>query len=261
MANWQYGLLFNNAKDFLNWLKGVSVSVKTTAVHVHHTFAPSHKDFNGSNHKTLQDGMRNYHIKVRGFQDIAQHVTIFPDGKVMTGRNINIPPASATGYNDADNDNQHPFMFEMIGNFDKGNDKLEGAQLQSALDICSYFKKKGAGITFHRQCLINGREPKSCPGTGVDYNWFVGLVNANINNLKIPSSSTNTVPKYTRLIKLQNPYMKGNDVKEVQKRVDAAVDGIYGPKTMNLVTKFQKKHGLATDGIVGPKTWRLMFNV
>ncbi|QXM07440.1 spore cortex-lytic enzyme [Crassaminicella indica] len=33
-----------------------------------------------------------------------------------------------------------------------------------------------------------------------------------------------------------------------------AVDGIYGPKTYDAVTKFQRKNGLRVDGIIGPDT-------
>lgn len=168
--SWQYGKLFSNASDFLNWLKG-QLSAHITEVHVHHTYSPSHKHFTGSNHRFLQDGMRNFHVHSRGFQDIAQHITIYPDGKIMTGRNVNIPPASATNHNDSDSDNRHPFMFEMIGNFDKGYDKLEGKQLQSAVEVTRFFHNKGAGIKFH-----NEMSSKTCPGSGVSKSWFVDLV-------------------------------------------------------------------------------------
>src|SRR4051794_27269712 len=98
MPNWEYGKLFNNSDEFINGLKNIRITSKITKVHVHHTYSPTHKDFENKNrnHRKLQDGMRDEHLK-RNFTDIAQHITIFPDGKVMTGRDINSPPASAIG--------------------------------------------------------------------------------------------------------------------------------------------------------------------
>ncbi|MGN0804154.1 MAG: spore cortex-lytic enzyme [Candidatus Coproplasma sp.] len=54
---------------------------------------------------------------------------------------------------------------------------------------------------------------------------------------------------------------KGGEVKEVQRRLkewgylDGAVDGIYGPATVEAVKKFQRKNGLTADGIVGKATY------
>lgn len=48
---------------------------------------------------------------------------------------------------------------------------------------------------------------------------------------------------------------KGEEVKTVQRKVGATVDGDFGPLTEAKVKFFQKTHGLPVDGIVGPKTW------
>ena len=62
----------------------------------------------------------------RGFSDIAQHLTIDPDGHLWTGRNWNLPPASPTGKNGTAA--AGPFMFEIVGDFDDGQDALDGDQ-------------------------------------------------------------------------------------------------------------------------------------
>lgn len=255
-VGWKYGVIFDDAKSFLKWLSNQQ-NAKIIEVHVHHTYEPSHNDFNGSNHRQLQDNMKHYHVNKRGFSDIAQHITIFPDGKIVTGRNVNTAPASASGYNDADSDGQHPFMFEMLGNFDKGHDNLTGSQLQSVIDVTRYYYGKCAKIRFHRE-MAN----KSCPGTGVGKTWFVNLIKKGIN-------IENT--RYSRILKLKKPLMCGNDIRKVQKRLKSkSVDGLFGSQTEQDVKSWQKVHdengtvveankGLVVDGEVGPKTWKALF--
>ncbi|WP_211207832.1 peptidoglycan-binding domain-containing protein [Gracilimonas tropica] len=57
-------------------------------------------------------------------------------------------------------------------------------------------------------------------------------------------------------MKLTNPMMSGDDVRQVQNIVGAKVDGVFGPETRTKVIDFQAKMGLTRDGIVGPKTWK-----
>lgn len=67
------------------------------------------------------------------------------------------------------------------------------------------------------------------------------------------------MPKwYHRQLHETKPYMHGEDVKAVQRKVRADVDGKYGPNTVAKVRGFQKVHHLTVDGIVGPSTARLM---
>ncbi len=53
----------------------------------------------------------------------------------------------------------------------------------------------------------------------------------------------------------------GGEVKEVQRRLkqwgyySGAVDGVYGPATVEAVKKFQRKNGLTPDGIAGKATY------
>lgn len=48
---------------------------------------------------------------------------------------------------------------------------------------------------------------------------------------------------------------RGNEVRQLQAKLNCAVDGIFGPMTEEAVKHFQKSHGLTPDGIVGSKTW------
>jgi len=134
--------------------------------HIHHTWKPSHKDFDGSNHMKLQNGMRNYHMRTNGWSDIAQHLTLFPDGKFATGRPFNISPASIKGWNTG------AFAMEMIGNFDKGHDKLKGKQKENLLKLIKYFVEKYGqdSIKFHRE---GPNVKKTCPGSALNKNELI----------------------------------------------------------------------------------------
>lgn len=134
---------------------------KFKQLHIHHTWKPEHKDFKGDNHIRMQQGMYNYHVNTNKWQDIGQHLSLFPDGKWVTGRPFNIAPASIKGWNTG------ALAVEMIGNFDTGHDILKGEQLHQILLLIKYFIDKYGeqSIKFHRE---GPGVTKTCPGTSLN---------------------------------------------------------------------------------------------
>jgi peptidoglycan hydrolase-like protein with peptidoglycan-binding domain len=47
---------------------------------------------------------------------------------------------------------------------------------------------------------------------------------------------------------------RGDDVKELQRRLGVTADGIFGAHTEAAVRAFQQRKGLAVDGVAGPHT-------
>jgi len=103
--------------------------------------------------------MKDYHLSI-GWSDIGQHLTLFPDGIWVLGRDLNKTPSSILGWNTG------AICIEMLGNFDKGNDVLEGAQYDAVCEFAEYMvEQKGLAMKFHRD---SPTAYKTCPGTGID---------------------------------------------------------------------------------------------
>ncbi|SFS76034.1 peptidoglycan recognition protein family protein [Marininema halotolerans] len=269
--SWKYGQLMT-ASQFVSYVRKQSSS-RLTSTHVHGTWAPRKSDFNGKNHRRLQDGMRRYHMHTRGWSDIAQHATIFPDGKVMTGRNINRAPASAYHHNDLDRDGVHPFMIEMIGNFDIGHERLEGPQLQAAIELVQHITH--GHFYFHREM----QSGKTCPGSGISRSWFESKVRGVRKKASSPfddyrpdqlKGAPNGAEFSRTLSYIHGRQMIGDDILAVQKRLGVKPIknrmgkeyGIYGPITEKAVYAFQKKQGAKhPSGKVGDWTWAKLFGL
>jgi hypothetical protein len=140
------------------------------AVHMHHTWRPNHAQYRG---EASIEAMWRYHTQEKGWSDIAQHLSIAPDGTIWTGRDWNAPPASARGYNGTRVSG--PFMFEMIGDFDQGCDRLEGHQRVAVIGVIASVQNKFGlpieSLRFHRAMT-----DKTCPGSGVDYQEMLAEV-------------------------------------------------------------------------------------
>jgi hypothetical protein len=138
-------------------------SRKIDAVHMHHTWRPNRSQYKG--HDTIV-GMWAYHTQHNGWSDIAQHITIAPDGTIWLGRDWNKAPASSSGHNG--NSIAGPFMFEMIGDFDQGRDPFDGPQRKTALEVTARVQKRfglaPGSLVFH-----NMMSSKTCPGDALSY--------------------------------------------------------------------------------------------
>ncbi|MYL56214.1 hypothetical protein GLW20_01685 [Virgibacillus halodenitrificans] len=214
--------------------------------------------------------MRNFHVGTRGWSDIGQHTTIGKNGDVILGRNIKIMPASAFGHNGSTN--WHPFMFEMIGDFDKGRDRLDGDQLETVMEISKYFYNKGKKIRFHRE--MDSR--KSCPGTGISKSWFMNQVKS--NSYTPPKTETKpetvTKPKWNKVTgswtgQTLRKYDYGDPVGQLQLMLsnnnppfypnkgakNNGIDDYYGDDTTDAVRRFQSYYGLKLDGLAGKEVY------
>ena len=130
---------------------------------MHHTFRPDHARWREIGSHACVEGMWRSHVLERGFADIAQHVSIMPDGSIWSGRDWNTTPASV-GFGM----NRGVFMFEAVGNFDCGADRLEGAQHASAIAVIRGVQRRfglpAEALLFHREVP---QTEKSCPGTSI----------------------------------------------------------------------------------------------
>lgn len=178
---------FDTQDEFKNWLKNKSVTRTVNKLQIHHTGSPSYSNFfksNGTHEDELvrQNNMKSFHVNSRGMSDIAQHFTVFPNGKIVTGRSLNKNPAGITGWNTG------AICVEIYGNFDKGQDVMKSAQKEAVVmlygELCKKFKITPSTNTIrcHAWFTSGGtylgdyypaKSRKSCPGTA-----FMGFGNS-----------------------------------------------------------------------------------
>ena len=217
---------FDTADEFKNWLKNKSVTRKVTRLQVHHTGLPDYSCFykkNGTTEDELtrQRSMKSFHVNSRGMNDIAQHFTVYPNGKIVTGRSLNSNPAGISGWNSG------AICVEIYGNFDKGHDVMKQAQKDAVImlygELCKKFKLTPSNTTIRPHAwftsggtylgnYVAGRSRKTCPGTnfmGIGNsraafdNKFIPMVKAYINGQTVtstPTPTTNSVGVYKVIV-------------------------------------------------------------
>jgi hypothetical protein len=107
--------------EFANWLNLQNITRKIKLIQQHHTYIPAYKHFKGDNHFKLCESMERSHLE-RGFAEIGQNFTTFPDGKIMVCRSLNKIPAGIKGAN------SYGICIENVGNFNAGADTMNKSQ-------------------------------------------------------------------------------------------------------------------------------------
>ncbi|MBK9335172.1 MAG: SH3 domain-containing protein [Lewinellaceae bacterium] len=168
----KFGFTLFTPAEFETWIAQWNVARTILYVQEHHTWSPNYIHFKGNNHFDIQRGMQNFHRNVNGWMDIGQHFSIFPDGMIVTGRNLEVSPACIFGFN------ANAICIESIGNFDAGGDPMRPEQreaiVRTTAALCKRFNipVNSNRIIYHHWfdlrtgARTNGSgSTKSCPGT------------------------------------------------------------------------------------------------
>lgn len=164
-----------NIREFEELLDAWTPRRRIDTVHIHCTDQPRHANFRGV---ASMEAMRLAHLG-RGMVDIAQHLTIAPDGVLWTGRPFDMIPASVRGHNGTAA--AGPFMIEIVGLFEKRGDvaadPFQGDQERATLAaVCAVLRKFGLDETAIRYHCEFPNVAKTCPGKGFNRAKFLADV-------------------------------------------------------------------------------------
>lgn len=186
--------LLETEKEFKEWLDKQHPTRKITRLQVHHMALPDYSTWNNTDKRVYGDnrelgrtlaldayGKQTWHSSDGYGHYIAQHFSIFPNGKITTGRNLNSTPIGIAGWN------SNAICVEIYGNFDKGQDIMTKEQRKAVIFVFALLAEKfsipktstyirpHAWFTSGGTCLWNyypGKSRKTCPGTN-----FMGFGN------------------------------------------------------------------------------------
>jgi hypothetical protein len=176
--------------EFRFWLKNQLVTRSIKLIQLHHTWSPDYSLFKNDNHFQLCRSMENSHLE-RGFSEIAQNFTTFPDGRIMVCRDIKKIPAGIKGAN------TNGICIENVGNFDSGYDIMDLRQknviISMTKTLLAKYKLSASDKTVvyhHWYDLTLGTriekegsgDTKTCPGT----NFFGGNTIKDFRNTMLP---------------------------------------------------------------------------
>lgn len=193
-----HGFVRMTIQEFKHWIDVTKTHRKILSLQIHHTWIPNYSSFNGNNHFDIQLAMKHYHIKNNRWDDIGQHLTVFPDGSILTGRSLENDPAGIYGFN------INSICIENIGDFDHGRDQITSFHYDAIIKVTAMLCEKflipinSDSIVYHhwfdattgKRNNGDGENNKSCPGTNFFggnsvsdcQRYFLPLVSAQLSN-------------------------------------------------------------------------------
>jgi len=167
-----------NLQEFEGYIANLDLTGlrKITHIQNHHTWSPSYRNFNGTNHFAKLENMEADHI-ARKFGQIAQHFTTFPDGTIAACRPMSLEPTCIRLHNTGG------ICIENLGNFDIGADNMTADQqymiVQLNALLCFKFNlvaditdivyhhwfKQSTGVRDGGKNDPQLKDHKTCPGT------------------------------------------------------------------------------------------------
>lgn len=230
----QYGFIrFDSICEFTDWLAKQKVNRKINKLQIHHMDLPNYNTWNNTDkrvYKTNRElartnslntyGKNTWNSPDRNGKYIAQHFSIFPNGKITTGRDLNSTPIGIKGWNEG------AICVEIYGDFDYKQDVMTSSQKKSVIALyallCKKFNLTPGSDTIRPHCwftssgtYIGDYNPlmsaKSCPGTNfmeigntksAFINNFYPLIKNHMKNEDLPENtpSTNTKKKLIKNI-------------------------------------------------------------
>jgi len=216
--------------EFKTWLGKQKISRKILLIQNHHTYIPGYANFKGNNHFAMLDGMKASHMQ-RGFTDIAQNLTTFPDGLIALCRPIDTAPAGIKGAN------ANGICIEHVGNFDTGGDTMTIEHRKTILFInailCKQFNLPvdTNHVVYHKWWDLNTGirtngtgTTKSCPGTNFFGGNTVEMANKNFIPLikeALQMTLTDAVKFIDSKVQLDEALWGGTDQATKAKYIDA----------------------------------------
>ncbi len=126
--------------------------------------------------------------------------------------------------------------------------------------FCKHMRETGGNIS-RRNLLERVRNSLKYNGyTQVPQLACMSDETCNHNPLQLPARDESR-----RMLYLATPYLRGDDVKEVQMALSRAgyniyPDGVFGPHTREIVKKYQADNDIVVDGIIGPAVYEALFS-